>query len=63
MDNDFHRLGHELIRFLDEFPPSVAAERYPSILKLVIDTLDTAMRADPNCRLPDRPRPGREDTH
>ncbi len=46
MDKDFHDLGNELVRFLDEFSPAVIGERYPTIVKLVLRTLDDAMRAD-----------------
>ncbi len=59
MTNDFHELGQELVRFLDEFPPTTAGQRYPAIMKLVLQRLDDCMRADQG--LPPPPRPANED--
>ncbi len=63
MDTECARqLGLELIRFLDEFPPLVAYERFPTMMRLVFQTLDGALVSDLGLERPVWPCRGREDT-
>ncbi|MCP3995679.1 MAG: hypothetical protein GY722_11520 [bacterium] len=63
MDKESARqLGLELIRFLGEFPPLVAYERFPKMMRLVFEALDGALMSDLGLDRPVGPCRGREDT-